>query len=166
MNDSTEKIVNQLLSELDGVEELEGVMVIAATNRKDLVDPALLRPGRIDSIVNLDIPNKKTREEIFRVHTREMPLNKAINLKEYAKKTDGWTGAEIEAITRNAGINAIKEIYSKGKSSKKKQLKITKKNFNDALKEVAKSSGKEISKGKKKSKKSGEKIKKKSKKNK
>jgi transitional endoplasmic reticulum ATPase len=143
MNDSTEKIVNQLLSEMDGVEELEKVMVIAATNRKDLIDPALLRPGRIDSKVELGVPDKETREEIFKVHTKEMPLNKEVKISDYVNKTENWTGAEIEAVCRNAGIIAIKRVYS----SDKKELKITKEDFSQALKEVSESAEKEISGG-------------------
>ncbi len=142
MNDSTEKIVNQLLTELDGVEELEKVIVIAATNRRDLIDPALLRPGRIESIVELGIPDKRTREEIFKVHTRKMPLDKTLKLSNYIDKTEGWTGADIEAICRNAGINAIKRVYQ---STKKQELTIKKEDFDLALNEVSKNSEKEIS---------------------
>ncbi len=144
ISDATEKVVNQLLTELDGIEELEKVVIIAATNRKDLIDPSILRPGRIDAIVELKIPDKKTREEIFKVHTKNMPLEKNINLTNYVNKTEGWTGADIEAICRNAGINAIKKVYKE----KKPNLKITKNDFDKALKEVAESSDKEI-KGKK-----------------
>ncbi len=133
MSDSTERIVNQLLTELDGIEDLEKVRVIAATNRRDLIDPALLRAGRIDSIVELEIPDEETRKEIFMVYTRKMPLEKSINLKEYIKRTEGWTGADIEAGCRNAGINAIKKVYK----SKNKKVIITKQDFESALREVA-----------------------------
>ncbi len=143
VSDSTERVVNQLLTELDGVEELEKVVVIAATNRKDLIDPSLLRPGRIDSIVEISIPDKKTRESIFEVHTRNMPLDKKVKISEYVDKTEGWTGAEIEAICRNAGLNAIKRLYSK--KEKSEELIITKEDFEKAIKEVSDSSGKEIS---------------------
>ncbi len=144
LTDSTERVVNQLLTELDGIEELESVIVIAATNRRDLIDNALLRPGRIDSIVELKVPDEKTRKEIFKVHTKEMPLDKSIKLEEFIKKTQGWTGAEIEAICRNAGINAIKRTYSK----KSKELKISKQDFDEAIEEVSKSIEKEIFKEK------------------
>ncbi len=148
LNDSTEKVVNQLLSEMDGVEELEKVMVIAATNRKDLIDPALLRPGRIDAKVELGIPDKKTREEIFKVHTKKMPLDKDVKISDYVSKTEEWTGAEIEAVCRNAGVNAIKRVYSS--KEKEKGFKITKSDFDNALKEVADTSDKKISGQKKK----------------
>ena len=135
LNDSSEKVVNQLLTELDGIEELEGVMIIAATNRKDLIDPALLRPGRIDAHVELPMPNKITREEIFKVHMKNMPFEKGINIKEFAEKTEGWTGADIEAVVRFAGVNAIKRNYNLKES---KNLKVTKSNFDLAFKEVGK----------------------------
>ncbi len=160
MSDSTERIVNQLLTEMDGIEELENVIVIAATNRKDLIDPALLRPGRIDSIIELEIPDKKTREAIFKVHTKNMPLEKSLKLDEYVEKTESWTGAEIEALCRNAGVNAIKRMYKERKKSSG-ELIIRKEDFDKSLKETSeqinkpiKSEKKELkSKGKKESKK-------------
>jgi transitional endoplasmic reticulum ATPase len=146
LGDATERVVNQLLTELDGIEELEKVIIIAATNRKDLIDPALLRPGRIDAIVSLPIPDKKTREKIFQVHTRNMPLAKNVKLKEYVGKTSGWTGADIEAVCRNAGINAIKRYYKSKKS--KESLSVIKEDFDNALESVSKSSEKPIEKRK------------------
>ncbi len=142
VNDATEKVVNQLLSEMDGVEELEKVMIITATNRKDLIDPALLRPGRIDALVELEIPDKKTREEIFKVHTKGMPLEKNINLSDYINKTEGWTGAEIESIARNAGINAIKRIYLSKDKNKSEKIMIRKGDFDSALEQISEQSGK------------------------
>ena len=140
ISDSTERVVNQLLTELDGIEELERVIVIAATNRKDLIDSALLRPGRIDAIVELPFPDIKARKEIFKIHTKEMPLDKSVNLEEYINKTDSWTGADIEAVCRNAGINAIKKAYKLNTSI----FKITKKDFDEALDSVSKSIEKPI----------------------
>ncbi|MFC1682243.1 CDC48 family AAA ATPase [Nanoarchaeota archaeon] len=139
MSDSTERIVNQLLTELDGIEELEKVVVMAATNRSDLIDPALLRPGRIDSIVQLEIPDKTTRQAIFEVHTRNMPLAKDIKLSEYVSKTETWSGADIQALCRNAGINAIKRVYT---SKKKEDIIIKKEDFDISLKELGKQIGK------------------------
>jgi transitional endoplasmic reticulum ATPase len=141
MSDSTERVVNQLLTELDGIEELEKVIVLAATNRRDLIDSALLRPGRIDSIIELEIPDKKTREKIFKVHTKNMPLEKNIKFNDYVEKTDNWTGAEIESLCRNAGMNAIKKHY---KGSSKEEFKIEKDDFDQALETVSKSIGKGI----------------------
>jgi len=140
-NDASEKVVNQLLTELDGVEDLENVIVIAATNRKDLIDPALLRPGRIDAIVELPIPDRKTREKIFEVHMKNMPLVDDIKIQNYLDMTEDWTGAEIEAVCRNAGINAIKRQYKNEDSSK---FEVSKKDFDEALESVSKSSGKEL----------------------
>jgi transitional endoplasmic reticulum ATPase len=133
-SDSSEKIVNQLLTELDGVEELGDVMIIAATNRHDLIDSALLRPGRIDAIVELAIPDLETRKEIFKVHTRKMPLEKGVDILIYAKKSEGFTGADIEAVARNAGINSIKRNFK----LKDKKLTISKKDFDLAYFEVEK----------------------------
>ena len=142
LNDSTEKVVNQLLTELDGIEELEKVIVIAATNRKDLIDSSLLRSGRIDSIVELGIPDEKTREAIFKVHTKNMPLDKSVKILDYTEKTTGWTGADIESICRNAGMNAIKRYYQ---LKKKEKLIIKKEDFDQSLKEVSKQIDKDIS---------------------
>ena len=142
LNDATERMVNQLLTELDGIEELEKVVVIAATNRKDLIDSSLLRPGRIDTIIELKIPDEKTRERIFEVHTKNMPLDKSVSIQDYIKKTDGWTGADIAAICREAGMNAIKKAY---KSKKQESIIITKEDFDYAIQTIAKSTGKETS---------------------
>ncbi len=128
----TERMVNQLLTELDGIEELEKVVVIAATNRLDMVDPALLRPGRFDRIIEIGMPDEKARLEIFKVHTRKMPLAKDVKLEELAKETEGFTGADIEAVCREAAMNALREAKAKGK----KVEKVSKKHFIDAIKKV------------------------------
>jgi transitional endoplasmic reticulum ATPase len=105
----TERIVNQLLSELDGLEELRGVVVIGATNRPDIIDPALLRPGRFDEIIYVPVPDYKARLAIFRVHTREMPLAPDVDLEELARRTEGYSGADIAEVCRKAGRLAIRE---------------------------------------------------------
>ncbi len=133
-NDASEKVVNQLLTELDGIEDLENVMVIAATNRKDLIDPGVLRPGRIDAHVELKNPDENTRLQILKVHTKEMPLEKNVKLEEYVKKTKDWTGADIAAVVRNAGINSIKRNY---KQEDLKKVIITKSDFDKAFKEIS-----------------------------
>ena len=140
MSDATERVVNQLLTELDGIEDLEKVRIIAATNRKDLIDPALLRPGRIDSIVELGIPNEEERKEIFNVYVKRMPIEKSVDINDYAKRAESWTGADIEAACRNAGINAIKRVYK----SNRKEVLITKDDFDKALQEVALQIGKPL----------------------
>ncbi len=140
-SDATERVVNQLLTELDGIEELENVVVIAATNRKELIDPSLLRPGRIDSMIELGLPDITTREKIFEVHTKKMPLAKDIPINEYSKKTDGWTGADIEAVCRNAGIMAIKRNYAK---KEKQAIIIAKQDFDTALQDISKTINKPL----------------------
>ena len=139
-NDATEKMVNQLLTEIDGVEELEKVIIMAATNRRDLIDPALLRPGRIDVIIELSIPDQETRKKIFEVHTKNMPIEDKIKLEEYAKRTEGYTGADINSVCREAGVIAIRRAYKE----QSKDLTITKEDFEAALKTISKAIEKNI----------------------
>ncbi len=114
-NRVTERIVAQLLSEMDGVAEMKDVVVIATTNRPDLVDPALLRPGRLERLIYVPPPDEKARLEIFKVHTRNMKLADDVDLEELAKRTEGYTGADIAAVCREAGMAAIREAVEKGK---------------------------------------------------
>jgi len=102
-------VINQLLVELDGIENRKGVVVIASTNRPDIVDPAFLRPGRIDRLVFVEAPDLEGREEILKVHTRTMPLTKDVSLKKLALLTEGFSGADLENLTREAGMNAIRK---------------------------------------------------------
>ena len=104
-----ERMVNQLLTEMDGLEELNDVVVIAATNRPDILDSALLRPGRFDRIVYIPVPDEKGREKILSIHIKGMPLEKDINIKELAKKTQGYAGADLEAVCREAAMIALRE---------------------------------------------------------
>jgi transitional endoplasmic reticulum ATPase len=134
---ATESIVSQILSEMSGLEELKGVVVIAASNRPDIIDPALLRPGRIDRFVLVPAPDEKARLEILKVHTRNMPL-KNVDLKDLAKKTEGFSGADIEALCREAAMNALRE------NLKAKEVKD--KHFEEALKKVTPSITKDIQK--------------------
>jgi transitional endoplasmic reticulum ATPase len=103
-----ERIVNSLLTELDGLQNLKNVVVLAATNRPDILDSALLRPGRFDKVIELPIPDERMRLETFKVHTKNMPLTKDVNLKELAHNSEGYTGADIEGACREAGMNAIR----------------------------------------------------------
>lgn len=112
-NGVNDKVVNQLLTELDGVEELNGVSIIAATNRADLIDEALKRPGRLDSIIEVALPDEKTRLEIFKIHTKNMPLAKDVKVEKLAKETENFSGAEIEAVAQKAGLEAIRARKSK-----------------------------------------------------
>ncbi len=104
----TERIVDTMLTEMDGLQELKSVVVMAATNRPDYVDPALLRPGRFDKIVNIPMPGADARLAIFKVHTKRMPLDKDVVLEDLADETENYTGAEIENLCREAGMNAIR----------------------------------------------------------
>ncbi|HIP25855.1 MAG TPA: AAA family ATPase, partial [Archaeoglobus profundus] len=188
----TERVVSQLLTELDGLEELKDVVVIAATNRPDMIDPALLRPGRIERHIYIPPPDKKSRKEIFKVHLRGKPLaydvedvKKAIDelkkelkdekklkalekikIEEFdiekvpeevrnelenklkdiiaswlAERTEGYTGADIEAVCREAGMLAMRENIKPGMSREEvkelaKKIRITRKHFEEALKKV------------------------------
>ena len=105
----TERVISQLLTEMDGLENLRGVVVIAATNRPDLLDPALLRPGRFDRILEVPVPDKNARLQIFRIHTRNMPLAEDVNLEKLAEITEGYVGADIEALCREAALTALRE---------------------------------------------------------
>jgi len=105
----TDRIVNQLLTEMDGLEKLEGVVVIGATNRPDILDPALLRPGRFDRLVYVPPPDKAARLEILKVHTRRMPLAEDVDLERIAETTEGYTGADLAALCREAAILALRE---------------------------------------------------------
>jgi len=138
----TERVISQFLAELDGIEELKGVVVLAATNRVDIIDPAILRPGRFDLILELPIPDQKTRTEIFKIHTKGKPLDKTVNLKELVQETEGWTGADIEAMVRRASMKAIKEFIEKHKGEPPeeeiKTFTITRDHFEEAIKAVKK----------------------------
>ena len=131
-NSNNDKIVNQLLTELDGVEELSGVSIIAATNREELIDEALKRPGRLDSIIEVGLPNEETRIKIFEIHTQNMPLAKEIDIKKIAKEAGKVSGAVIEGICQKAGLYALRR---KKKNSK---LEVTKNDFENALKSIKK----------------------------
>ncbi|WFO75881.1 CDC48 family AAA ATPase [Desulfurococcaceae archaeon MEX13E-LK6-19] len=105
----TERIVSQLLTEMDGIYRLENVVVIAATNRPDILDPALLRPGRFDKLIYVPPPDYRARLEILRIHTRNMPLAPDVDLEEIASRTEGYSGADLEALVREAALQALRE---------------------------------------------------------
>ncbi|MGC8652349.1 MAG: CDC48 family AAA ATPase [Candidatus Micrarchaeia archaeon] len=130
----TERVVDTLLTEFDGLSELKNVVVLAATNRPDMIDPALLRPGRFDKIIEIPLPDEATRYAIFKVHTKKMPLDKDVKLDELAKATENYTGAEIENIVREAGMSAIRA----GKD------KVDKRDFEFAMQEVRPAIPKEL----------------------
>jgi transitional endoplasmic reticulum ATPase len=105
----TERVVNTILAEMDGLEELQSVVVIGATNRPNLVDPALLRPGRFDELIYVSVPDTGGRRRILAIHTGRMPLAKDVDLDSIAKRTDRFTGADLEDLVRRAGLAALRE---------------------------------------------------------
>lgn len=105
----SERVVNQLLTELDGLEEMENVMVIAATNRPDMIDPALIRSGRFDRLVMVGQPGEEGRKEILRIHTKDIPLAADVSLRELAEITDGFVGSDLASIAREAAMTALRE---------------------------------------------------------
>lgn len=106
----TERVVSQLLTELDGLEDLKDVVVLAATNRPDILDAALLRPGRFDRLLYIPPPDAEAREQIFRIHLEGKPLAKDVSARELARETDGYVGADIEAVCREAAMLALREF--------------------------------------------------------
>jgi transitional endoplasmic reticulum ATPase len=124
----TERVVSQLLAEISGLEELKDVVVIAATNRPDIIDPALLRPGRFDRQILVPTPDEGTRLKILQVQTRNMPLAKEVDIKKLAAETTGFSGADLEMLCREAAMNAMrKNVEAK---------EVTRANFNEAMKNI------------------------------
>ncbi len=124
----TERVLNQILAEMDGLEDLNDILIIGATNRPDMLDSALLRPGRFDKILLVNTPTEEGRRRILEVHTKNMPLAKGINLADLAKKTNGYTGADLEALTREAAMLALREDMN--------CKEVKKKHFDEALKKI------------------------------
>jgi len=133
----TERVIGQFLTEMDGIEELKGVLVLAATNRMDQIDPALLRAGRFDYLIEIPIPDEETRLKIFQVHTKDKPLEKGIDFKKFAQETEGMTGADIELICKKAALMTIRNTISK-QSTSSGELVITENDFTHAVEEVKK----------------------------
>ncbi|MFH1544625.1 MAG: AAA family ATPase [archaeon] len=131
-----ERTVNQLLTELDGIEDLKDVVFIAATNRPDLVDPGLLRPGRIDKLVKVSAPDTRARKEIFKIHLKGVPIAKDVNTEELVKKTEGFSGADIEGLVRESALISLKE-------NKLQAKEVTMNHFFQALNKIHASISKE-----------------------
>jgi transitional endoplasmic reticulum ATPase len=132
----TESVVNQLLTSIDGLESMEGVVVVGATNKPDMLDPALLRPGRFDRLLLTPAPDKKARIEIFKIHTKGMPLEKDVSVEDLAEKTDGFSGADIEGLCREAAMLALRSDI--------KAKKVNKTHFENAMKGMSPSITKEL----------------------
>ncbi len=135
----TERVVSQLLTEMDGLEELKGVVVLGATNRPDIIDEALLRPGRFDRLLRIPPPDKEARIEILKIHTKKKPVAKDVDITKLAELTEGYTGAELAAVANSASIAAIKQyVKAHGKEAEQGagDLTITMRDFEEAIKET------------------------------
>jgi len=131
----TENVVSQILTEIDGLEELHNVLIIGATNRLDIVDEALLRPGRFDRIIEVRNPNAKGRQHIFEIHTKKKPLASDVNIIKLVELTNSFSGAEIAAVANRAAIAALKR-YVSCKLQNVKEIKITQQDLIDAVDKV------------------------------
>lgn len=134
---TSERVISQLLTELDGIEELRGVVVLAATNRADMIDPALLRPGRFDRIVEIGLPDEKTRAEIFKIHTEGKPLEN-VDLGALTKQTENFSGADIAGVCREAAMLAIREFVNSNNNVKRdiKEFKVKSEHFKKAFEKI------------------------------
>lgn len=134
-----ERILSQFLVELDGIEELKGVLVLGATNRPDMIDPAILRPGRFDQILEIPLPEEKDRQEIFSVHLRNKPLAKGVKLSDLSARTEGFSGAEIASICKKAALGAVRRAIEKEKAGDdgKDEVLIQMADLETALKELS-----------------------------
>lgn len=131
-----ERVVSQFLTEMDGIESLKGVTVLAATNRPELIESAMLRPGRFDRIIRLGMPDTASRKRIFEVHAKEKPLDAGnVDFENLAKETEGMSGADIESVCKEASMLAIREWVSAGKGKNPDGFRIVRKHFTDALNE-------------------------------
>ena len=137
----TERVISQLLTEMDGLEVLSNVIIIAATNRPDIIDAALLRPGRFDRLLYVPPPDKEARMQILKIHTSKKPLADDVNIETVANQTEGYTGADIAALASAAVMLALREHIDKYKDPKKaesakNEIKVHMKNFEEAMKKI------------------------------
>jgi transitional endoplasmic reticulum ATPase len=135
----TERVVSQILTEMDGLEELTGVVVLGATNRIDIIDEALLRPGRFDRILQVPTPDKDARIEILKIHTKKKPLAKDVDIVKLAERTEGSTGADLAAIANSASIGAIKrylKVHGKEPEGGTGEFEVTMADFEEAIKDM------------------------------
>ena len=132
----TQRVVSQFLTELDGIEELKGVVVLGATNRRDIIDPAMLRPGRFDLLLELPMPDKAARLAILEIHMRGKPLAKGVSLQTVAQVTEGCSGADLAAVCDKAALITIREYLGtrKGKARGYGGFTIGKKHVEEARK--------------------------------
>jgi len=130
----TESVVNQLLTSIDGLESMEGVVIIGATNRPDIIDPGLLRPGRFDRLILIPAPDKRSRLEIFKIHTKNMPLAKDVSLDDLAERCINYSGADIEGLCREAAMLSLRSDI-KAKEVKKSHFEQAMKNTHGGITE-------------------------------
>jgi transitional endoplasmic reticulum ATPase len=131
----SDRVIGQLLTELDGLQSVEGLLVIGATNRRDFIDPALLRSGRIELHMMVDLPDRDSRSSILEVHNRDRPLDINLNLDLWAEKTDGWNGADLAFLSNRAAIFAIRR-HQGTNSNQLENLRITNEDFEQAFAEI------------------------------
>jgi transitional endoplasmic reticulum ATPase len=125
---ASERVISQLLTEIDGIETLQNVLVIAATNRPDILDPAVMRPGRFDRLIYVPSPDVDSLKEIFKIHAGSMPLSQDVTLDELARKSQGYSGADIEAICREAAMNALRDDVD--------ATEVSRRDFDEAMERV------------------------------
>ena len=131
----SDRVIGQLLTELDGLQSVEGLLVIGATNRRDFIDPALLRSGRIELHMMVDLPDRDSRSSILEVHNRDRPLDINLNLDIWAENTDGWNGADLAFLSNRAAIFAIRR-HQQANSNQIENLRITNEDFEQAFAEI------------------------------
>jgi len=134
-----ERVISQFLTELDGVEELNGVLVLGATNRADLLDPAVLRPGRFDVLLDIPMPDCDGRKEIFEVALRGKPLSEDARVDDLAASTEGFSGADIQAVCRRATLEAIRETIEKDDGTvpdRERKVSVTRAQIERALESI------------------------------
>lgn len=137
----TERVVSQLLTELDGIQSLSGVVVIAATNRADIIDPALLRPGRFDKIVFVPMPDKATRSRILEIHAKDKPVGNDVDLSKVADLTDGFSGADTSSVVNTAVSLVLHEYLAKYPTPEEAakhaaEAHVMMRHFEDAIKKI------------------------------
>ncbi len=145
----TERVISQFLTELDGLEELRNVVIIAATNRPDIIDSALLRPGRFDRLLYVPPPNLEARKQIFKIRTKKTPMAEDVKVDDMARRTDGYTGADIGSVCNTAVMLAVRELIGKAKDpedakKKAKDLRVSRGHFDEALQKIKPISSQEL----------------------
>ena len=144
----TERVISQLLTEMDGLSALHDVVVIAATNRPDIIDPALLRPGRFDKSIYIGTPDRESRKKIFEIHTRSKPLAEDVDLEELAKDTEDYTGADISAVCNEAVMIAVRKLVESGQMPSDEEIaacKVQMEHFRTAIEKIGPKVRKELS---------------------